>query len=61
MVICFHDTAKFLIEEKFKKEKEGDVLDEKERMISIVGNLIKDAIQMLGKSDISITSSAVRY
>ena len=50
-IISFHDTAKFLIEEKFKKEKEGDVLDEKERMISIVGNLIKDEIRMLEKSD----------
>ena len=49
-IIAFQNTAQFLIEEKFKK-KEGSVNDEKERMINIVGNLIKDEIRAMNVND----------
>ena len=50
-IITFVDTAKYLIEEKFKSSKEQNVTSEKDRMVNIVGNLIKDEIRTLERSE----------
>ena len=50
-IITFQNTAEFLIKEKFKDKHESDIMKEKERMIDIVANIMKDEIRSIPNSD----------
>ena len=51
-IITFVDTARFLIEEKFKSSADENINIEKERMTSVVSNIIKDEIRIQENSEV---------
>ena len=51
-IISFQNTVQYLIEEKYKADKNGSILTEKERMTRIVGSAIRQEICHMKPNDV---------